>query len=313
MVTVLVGGVGGSKLALGVTRILAPDECALVVNTADDLEWHGLYVAPDIDTVLYTLGGIADPETGWGVEGDTTVVLEGLARYGFEPWFRIGDRDLATHIARTEWFRSGLRYTGVVLRLAEALGIKHLVLPMSDKIVRTIVHTTTGDLEFQEYFLTWQSVDRVTGFTFAGIDTAAPSAEVLVAVQEADVILLGPSNPFVSIGPILALRGMRDLLRQTEAPVVAVSPIVGGRALKGPASRMLQDLGYPSSATAVAGLYADFLDGFVMDVQNAELAAEAEALGMETLVTDTVMTTLEDRERVAHETIAFARGLGGLA
>jgi LPPG:FO 2-phospho-L-lactate transferase len=311
VLTVLVGGVGGAKLAAGLARSFPPHKLTFVVNTADDLEWHGLYVAPDVDTVLYTLGGIADPVTGWGIEGDTTVVLDALTDYGLEPWFRIGDRDLATHIARTTWMRADVRYTDVVARLAEGIGVDQTVLPMSDHPVRTIVHTADGDLEFQEYFLQWEAAAPISGFTFQGASSAPPSPEVLAAIRGAEAVLVGPSNPFVSIGPILSLPRVRDVLRQLEAPVLAISPIVGGQALKGPARRMLDDLGYDTSALAVACMYADFLDGFVLDVRDAELAAEVEALGMRVLLTDTVMKTIEDRARVARETVTFAMEFGG--
>jgi len=309
MITVLVGGVGGAKLALGLARILPPEALTVVVNTADDLEWHGLYVAPDVDTVLYTLAGVADPQTGWGIAGDTTIVLDGLRRYGLDAWFRIGDRDLATHIVRTEWLHSGLRYSEVVAGLARAFGIRQRVLPMSDQPVRTMVHTVEGDLAFQEYFVRRRAAVAVTGFSFVGLDAARPSQEVVEALTSAEAIIIGPSNPFVSIGPILALSGVRDLLHERRVPCVAVSPIVGGRALKGPADRMLRELGYDASAEAVARLYADFLDGFVLDVADASLRSAVEGLGMQALVMDTVMQSLADRERVAHETIAFAAAL----
>ena len=306
MYTVLCGGVGGVKLALGLAQVLPADELTIIVNTADDLIWHGLYVSPDVDTVLYTLAGVVDPQMGWGVAGDTTVTLDQLADYGLEPWFRIGDRDLATHIMRTDLMKQ-MRYTEVVSRLMEALGVAVRVLPMSDAPVRTIVHTSMGDLEFQEYFVGHRAAVPVHGITFSGIETAMPSTEVTRALRDAEAILVGPSNPFVSIGPMLALPGFREQLREGGAPVVAVSPIVGGRALKGPAARMLAELGYEVSTEAVAKMYADFLDGFVLDRVDAGVAGEIEAMGMKTLVTDTVMMSLDDKERLAREVLTFAR------
>lgn len=311
MLALLLGGVGGAKLALGLARTFLPEELTLIVNTADDLEWHGLYVAPDVDTVLYTLAGLADQRTGWGIADDTTAVLDALAEYGFEPWFRIGDRDLATHVARTEWMRSGMRYTEVVARLAAAMRVRVRVLPMSDQPLRTLVHTAEETLEFQDYFVRRRALVPVTGISFAGVESARPSPEVVAALREAEAIILAPSNPFVSIGPILALRGLRDALRAGQAPVVAISPIVGGRALKGPADQMLRDLGHEPSARAVAALYADFLDGFVLDVVDQGMHSDIEALGMRALVTNTVMKTMEEREELARETVAFAHGLRG--
>ncbi len=310
MISVLVGGVGGAKLALGLARILPAAELTVIVNTADDLEWHGLYVSPDVDTVLYTLGGVANLETGWGIAGDTTATLEALGKYGLETWFRIGDRDLATHIARSEWLSAGARYTDVVARLARGLGVGPRVLPMSDQPVRTIVHSDEGDLAFQEYFVHRQTNVTVKTISLMGIEDARPSPEVREALLASDAIVVGPSNPFVSIGPILALPGMRELLQQSCAARVAVSPIVGGKALKGPADRMLDQLGYTCSAESVARLYSDFLDGYVLDTSDAALAPTIEALGIHTLVTGTIMRTLDDRERVARETLAFAQLMG---
>jgi len=309
MLTVLSGGVGGAKLVLGLARAVPACELTVVVNTADDLHWHGLYVAPDLDTTLYTLAGLADPSAGWGLAGDTTVALDALAGFGFEPWFRVGDRDLATHIARTEWLDAGMRYTEVVERLAAALGVQSRVLPMSDRPVRTVVHTAEGDLEFQEYFLRRRAEVAITGIAFAGAEDAPPSPDVLEALADAEAIVIAPSNPFVSVGPLLALPGFREQLRQGPAPVVAVSPIVSGRALKGPAARMLHELGHAASALEVARLYADFLDGFVLDVADGEAAPAVEALGPRVLVTQTVMSTLEDKKRLASEVVAFGRSL----
>jgi LPPG:FO 2-phospho-L-lactate transferase len=309
MWAVLSGGVGGARFAWGAARVVPAGELTVIVNTADDLIWHGLYIAPDLDTVLYTLAGLANPETGWGIAGDTTHALDALAHLGLATWFRVGDRDLATHLARSEWLAGGATYTEVARRLAAALGVAARVLPMSDQPVRTVVHTAEGDLEFQEYFVHRQAALPITGLTFAGAEAARPTPAVFEALAVAEGIIVAPSNPFVSIGPILALPGLRQALRRRQAPTVAVSPIVGGKALKGPAARMLAELGHDVSALGVARLYADFLDGFVLDRVDAGLASQIEALGLRVLVTDTVMRTLKDREALARQTLQFARRL----
>ncbi|MGI9254762.1 MAG: 2-phospho-L-lactate transferase [Thermomicrobiales bacterium] len=302
----LAGGVGGAKLAQGLTLAAQPDKLTVVVNTADDFDLYGLRICPDLDTVLYTLGGIADPVQGWGVANDTTRTLEALAAYGEDPWFKLGDRDFATHILRTTRLRMGESLSSVMAGLARSLGIASHILPMSDSPVATIVQTATGELEFQEYFVARRQQDEVTGFRFTGIDQAKPAPGVLEAIREAQVIVLCPSNPFVSVGPILEIDAIGMAIEDADAPIVAISPIVGGSAIKGPAARMLASLGHEVSALGVARLYAGRCDGFVIDRQDAHLAKDIEDLGMSVLVTDTIMGGPEDRARLAAETLAFA-------
>jgi LPPG:FO 2-phospho-L-lactate transferase len=308
-VLALAGGVGGAKLAHGLYRALPPNELAVVVNTGDDFDLYGLRICPDADTVLYTLAGIANAETGWGVAGETWSALGMLERYGEETWFRIGDRDLATHVLRTARLRGGQTLTTALADLAERLGVRASLLPMCDEPVPTRVQTPDGELAFQDYFVRRRQTDSVRGVRFQGIENARVTEQARAAAAAAEVIVLCPSNPIVSIGPILAVPGMRELLRGANVPVVAVSPIVGGRALKGPADRMLTGLGVESSAYGVAGLYRGLASAFVLDREDANQAPRVEELGMRVLVTDTVMRTVEDRERLAREVLAFARTL----
>ena len=305
LIVALAGGVGGAKLADGLARVLAPGELTVVVNTGDDFELHGLRICPDLDTVMYTLGGLANPATGWGLAGDTFQALEMVGRYGGETWFRLGDRDLATHIIRTHWLRQGKTLSEVTAHLAAALGIASPILPMTDDVVATMVQTDEGELAFQEYFVRrgWQV--PVRGLRLAGVEAARPAPGVLAALAAAEAIILCPSNPFLSLDPILALRGVREALQKAH-PVVAVTPIVGGRALKGPAAKMMAELGLEVSSVTVAAHYRDFLDGFVLDAVDGQQGAPIEALGPRVLVTDTVMRTPDDRARLAREVLAFA-------
>jgi len=312
-IVVLAGGVGGAKLAHGFAQLDLGERLAVVVNTADDFELYGLAISPDLDTVLYTLAGIANPATGWGILGDTANTLAMIGRYGRSTWFWLGDRDLATHILRTERLRQGARLTDVTRELATALGVDARILPMCDEPVRTVVTTPDGDLPFQEYFVRRRQQDTVLAVRFAGIEQARPTPEVEQVLAAPEVIVLAPSNPIVSIGPILALPGLRERLRRTPAPVVAVSPIVAGRALKGPADRMLASLGHEVSPVGVARLYRDFLDGLVIDVQDAALAPAIADLGIAPYVTQAVMADPPDRARLAREVLAFARQLHGVA
>lgn len=310
----LSGGVGGAKLALGLSRVLPGDSLTVVCNTADDFDHLGLRICPDLDTVMYTLGGISNRDTGWGQAHETWSFLEALSHLGGETWFRLGDRDLATHVERTRRLRAGESLTDVTAALCGALGIAARVLPMSDDSVRTVVLTETGELSFQHYFVRDACGPTVSGFRFDGIDTARPSPAFLAALEDqaTAAILVCPSNPFVSVDPVLALDGVETALRRTKTPVVAVSPIVRGAAIKGPAAKMMAELGMPVTAVGVARYYRerDLLDGFVIDDADAGQAPEIEDLGLPALVTGTVMETLADRERLARKTIDFARGLG---
>jgi LPPG:FO 2-phospho-L-lactate transferase len=308
-VCALAGGVGGAKLAGGLQDVLPPGELSMVVNTADDFDLWGLHICPDLDTVMYTLAGISNSETGWGIMDESFETLNMLERYGEETWFRLGDRDLATHILRTSRLRSGETLTEVTAGLSAVLGVDSAVLPMSDDPVFTVLETAEGHLEFQEYFVRRGQRDEVLAIELRGIQDARPTERVLAAISGADAIVLCPSNPVVSVGPILALPGMKGALTSSSAPKVAVSPIVGGRALKGPADRMLASLGHEVSAAGVARMYAGLVGGMVIDRTDEEERAGIEALGMRVLVTQSVMRDAEDRARLASETLEFSAGL----
>ncbi|HLH74936.1 MAG TPA: 2-phospho-L-lactate transferase [Chloroflexota bacterium] len=309
MIVALAGGVGGAKLADGLYRTLPAGQLRVVVNTADDLDLFGLRICPDVDTVMYTLAGLANPETGWGIAGDTFEALAMLSRYERDVWFKVGDRDFATHIARTDRLRAGLSLTAVTSELCRALGIQAEILPMADEPIATRLLTGAGSLEFQDYFVRRHHEDLVIGVEFHGIAAARPTSAVQNAVSRAEAIIFCPSNPIVSIGPILAVPGLRDLLIQRAVPKVGVSPIVGGRALRGPADRMLGSLGHEISAYGVAKLYQGILDGFVIDEADARLAGRIESLGMHVLVTPTIMTTTGDRADLAMRVLDFCTQL----
>jgi LPPG:FO 2-phospho-L-lactate transferase len=310
----LAGGVGGARLAHGLQSIVGSD-LTVVVNSADDVERHGLLVCPDHDTVLYTLAGIEGP-LGWGIADDSTAAMTQLGVYGEETWFGLGDRDLAAHIVRSARVRAGSSLTEANLGLQRSLGLLATILPMTDDPVRTEIRTAEGWLEFQDYFVRRRQEPEVLEVRFRGVGTAVPTTAVLRAIEGAAQIVIAPSNPIVSVGPILALAGLRGALAQARsagAPIVAVSGIVGGRALKGPADRMLASLGHESSALGVARLYAGLATGFVLDPIDAHHAPEIERLGLRTLVTDTIMVDDASRGRVAGEILAFAATLARAA
>jgi len=307
----LAGGVGGAKLADGLQQIVAPGDLTVVVNTGDDLERHGLAVCPDHDTVLYTLAGIADPVQGWGIAGETFEVAAQLARLGEDTWFRLGDRDIATHLFRTERLRAGARPTAVALELADRLGVRTRVLPMTDATVRTRVRTDAGWLDFQDYFVRLHQEPEVREVRFEGVDAATVTPEVREALRAAEVIVVAPSNPIVSIGPILAVPGLLGEIAAARArgvPAVGVSGIVRGKALRGPADRMLATLGDESSALGVARRYAavGLLDVFVIDRQDEALADTVRAIGLEVVVTDTIMTDGASRAALAQTMVESA-------
>jgi LPPG:FO 2-phospho-L-lactate transferase len=307
-VVLLAGGVGGAKMADGLAANLGAD-LTVVVNTGDDLELHGLAIWPDHDTVTYTLAGLDDEVRGWGLRGESWTVMDRLEALGEVEWFRLGDRDLATHLWRTDRLRAGHRPTQVALELATRMGIMSRILPMADEPVRTEVRTDDGWLEFQEYFVHRHQEPTVHEVRFRGVESARPTAEVLAALQAAEIVVIAPSNPVVSIDPILALPGMRDAIGKAlerGVPVVAVSGIIGGKALKGPADRMLASLGEVSSAVRVAARYAPLISHFVMDDVDAALRPDVEALGIHTLVTDTIMTDHASRAAFAAEVLRFA-------
>jgi LPPG:FO 2-phospho-L-lactate transferase len=271
----------------------------VIGNVGDDAEIHGLHISPDLDTVMYTLAGIAHRRQGWGIEGETFHCLEALRRLGGETWFQLGDRDLATHLYRTERLRCGAALSEVTGELTARLGVVARIVPATDDRLRTMVRTAGGALDFQTYFVRRRARDRVLGLDFDGALQARPAPGVLDALADASVVVLCPSNPFLSIGPILAVGAIRDALRKTVAPVIAITPIVGGRALKGPAARMMKSMGYQTSAAAVAEMYRDFLDIFVLDRADARLAPQVEALGMRAVVTNTVMSGVAQRKALA--------------
>jgi len=308
-VLALAGGVGGAKLAAGLQDVLPPVELSVVVNTADDFDLWGLRICPDLDTVMYTLAGISNPETGWGIAGETFETLNMLGRYDEDTWFKLGDRDLATHILRTKRLRAGDTLSDVTAGLSGALGVESTLMPMSDDPVSTVLETPAGRLEFQEYFVRRGQRDEVLRVELRGIESARPTEAVLAAISGADAIVLCPSNPVVSVGPILALPGVREALARSSAPKVAVSPIVGGRALKGPADKMLASLGHEVSATGVARIYEDLVDGIIVDGIDEGERDGIGTLGMSVLVTDSVMRNAADRARLASETLEFGLGM----
>lgn len=297
-VTVLAGGVGGARLADGVSRAAPGSELTVVVNVGDDFEWQGLRVSPDLDTVLYTLAGREGGE-GWGLADDSTAVLEALSALGGDAWFRIGDRDLATHLRRTALLRAGRSLSEVTSELSSALGVRARLLPVTDDPHPTLIETDEGELAFQEYFVRRRQQDEVRGVRFPGAEGARPAPGVLDAIAQADVVLLAPSNPFVSVAPLLAVPGVRQALEAARAPRLAVSPIVGGRAVKGPAGAMLRSLGHEVSALGVARLLRGLCDVFVLDEVDAGLAPAVAALGIEPLVADTMMPSRPRRAALA--------------
>jgi LPPG:FO 2-phospho-L-lactate transferase len=302
-VTLLAGGTGGTKLAHGFA-MLDDVELTVIVNVADDLDLHGLHISPDIDALLYTLGGLIDVQRGWGVTDDTYNAHTMFARFGEPVWFTLGDADLATHVTRTRLLSEGRSLTDATATMAAALGIGSRILPATDDRCRTIVVTDDGPLDFQEYFVRHRQEPEVRGVRLDGIGDARPSAAVLNAIGDADLLVIGPSNPIVSIGPILALDGVREAIIAVPRRV-GVSPIIGGRALKGPAARMLGSLGHESSAVGVARIYGDLLTHWVIDDTDAELAPRVGELGLEPVVLDTIIAADDDRARLAGELLVI--------
>jgi LPPG:FO 2-phospho-L-lactate transferase len=298
-VVALAGGVGAARFLDGLTRVIAPERVFIIGNTADDAEIHGLHISPDLDTVTYTLAGLANPEHGWGIHGDSFRCLDALGQLGADTWFQLGDVDLATHLYRTERLRQGANLTVVTSEIARALKVRSTLVPMSNEAVRTRICTPAGELEFQTYFVKRRARDRVIGMRFEGAAEARPAPGLMAAIEKAEAIILCPSNPFISIGPILAVPGIRDALRGRRERVAAISPIVGGRALKGPAAKMMKSMQMKASAAEVAKLYEDFVGVFVMDEVDRKRAGQVEALGMRPVVTDTVMIGLRERKALA--------------
>jgi LPPG:FO 2-phospho-L-lactate transferase len=299
MITALAGGVGAARFLTGLVKLVDEKDLSIIVNTGDDIELFGLHVSPDIDIVAYTLAGIVDEEKGWGIRGDTFQCLEALRRLKQEVWFNIGDGDMATHIFRTNLLKKGLRLSEVTAEVSRALGLKMAILPMTDDKFETRIVTGEGSIHFQEYLVKGRAKDEVLGVEFVGADKAEPAAGVIDSLANAELVIVCPSNPIVSIGTILAVKGVRDALRHTEAKKVAISPIIAGAPIKGPADKLLRGLGLEVSACSVAKLYADFLDTFILDAADSAEKDKIEKLGIEVRVTNTVMRTLEDKIQLA--------------
>ena len=305
------GGVGGAKLALGLARLLPPDDLTIVVNTGDDETFHGLRVSPDVDSVVYALAGMTSRETGWGVEGDSFRAMEALGRLGGETWFRLGDLDLATHLRRTELLAAGRTLSEATREICAALGVRHAVAPMSDAPVRTIIETAeSGAMAFQDYFVRRACEPRAVAVRFDGADDAPPSPAFAAALESADAIVFCPSNPVVSVEPVLAVRGVRRAIERFPGPRVAVSPIVGGRAIRGPAAKMMAELGEDPSAVGVARRCARLADALILDECDAHLAAAVEAQGVAARVAQTVMTSDADKTALAETVLRVAFGDG---
>jgi LPPG:FO 2-phospho-L-lactate transferase len=310
-IVAIAGGVGGAKLALGLTRVLAPAHLTIVVNTGDDETFHGLHVSPDLDTVTYALAGLTNQETGWGLAGDSFRTLDALERLGGETWFRLGDLDMATHLRRTELLAGGASLSEATAAIASSLGVAHAIVPMTDDPVRTVAVTDEGELAFQAYFVKRSCEPRIRSVRFDGCDAARPSPGFIAAIRSADAIVFCPSNPIVSIGPVLALPGVRDAIETFTGPRIAVSPIVGGRALKGPAAKMMAELGEEVSSVGVARRLMGVCDTLVVDTEDAAHAGKIEALGMHAVVTGTVMVGDADKERLAAEILQLVVGRDG--
>ncbi len=308
-VTCLAGGVGAARFLGGLSRVYPSEKTTVIVNTGDDLEYLGTYISPDIDIVTYTLADVVDEEKGWGLRGDTYHCMGQLERYGAETWFRIGDMDFATHILRAAYLQQGFTLAEVTERFAGYLGVKVRILPMSNDRVATKVKTPAGILDFQEYFVKRKFADRVEDVSYEGATHATPAEGVLGALKNADAILLCPSNPILSIGPILAIPGIREALAKARGRIVGVSPIVGGKAIKGPLDKIMEHLGLEVSPYGVAQLYRGVLDGFVIDESDRQVSPKIASLGMRVSVTSTVMTSPEAKQRLAQETIRLAESI----
>lgn len=305
-IVVLCGGVGGAKLVLGLSKVLPPERLLVVVNTGDDFEHFGLTICPDLDTVTYTLADLADKERGWGRADETWHFMDSMRQLGGADWFNLGDRDLALHAERTRRLKAGERLSDVTAALLDKLGVKVPVVPMSDDPVRTVVQTDEGPLPFQHYFVRRRCEPKVSGFRFEGIARARPHPAIKAALAEAEAVVIAPSNPYVSVDPILALDDLRGAIRAAPAPVIAVSPIVGGQALKGPAAKMMDELGIPASVEAVAEHYRGLVDAMVIDWKDAGAHDAIAQLGMRALTVNTIMTTLDERIALARDVIDIA-------
>jgi LPPG:FO 2-phospho-L-lactate transferase len=299
MITALAGGVGAARFLTGLLKLVKQEDVSVIVNTGDDIEMFGLHISPDIDIIAYTLVGIVDEEKGWGIKGDTFRCLNKLKKLGLETWFALGDKDFATHIFRTELLRKGFTLSQVTDEICRALGLKVNILPMTNDKFETRIKIEEGSVHFEEYFVRRESKDKVLGVEFFGAANAKAAPKVIDSIIDAEVVVVCPSNPIVSIGTILSVDGVRDTLRRTSAKVVGVSPIVAGAPIKGPADKLLRGLGFEVSAFSVANLYSDFLDSFVIDTKDVGEKNRIEKLGINVKITDTLMQSLEDKVRLA--------------
>jgi LPPG:FO 2-phospho-L-lactate transferase len=306
MITALAGGVGAAKFLQGLAQVVPQKEITAIVNTGDDIELYGLHISPDLDIVMYTLAGVVDEEKGWGIRGDTFHCLEMLRKYGYETWFNLGDKDLATHIHRTTLIKSGLTLSEATDKLCQAFGLEVKILPMTNDKFTTKIVTDKGTMHFEEYFVKRNAKDKVLNVVFEGVDKAQPASGVVEAIKDSNLIIVCPSNPIVSIGTILSVKNIRAALKTTEAKVVAVSPIVGGRPVKGPADKLMEGLGLTVSAYSVAKLYSDFLDVFIIDHVDQAEKERIEDLGLKVIVTNTIMKTLDDKVQLAKLVIECA-------
>jgi len=303
MITALAGGVGASKFLQGLALVMPPEDITVIVNTGDDIEMFGLYVAPDLDIVTYTLADIANPATGWGIRGDSFECLTALKRLGAEQWFNLGDRDLATHIWRTMMLREGSTLSMAANHIRKSLGVPSTILPMTDTHTPTMILTEDGEIHFQEYLVKRRAEIAIRGIRFENIEASVPAPGTLEAIRDSKTVIVCPSNPLISIGPILAVPGLRDVLKATSANVVAISPVVRGSSLKGPTDRMLRDLKMEVSAAQVARMYSDFIDIFVVDASDAAQGQAIEETGLEVLVTNTVMSGIDEKKNLARSVL----------
>jgi len=303
MITALAGGVGAARFLQGLVKVVPEEEITVIVNTGDDIELYGLHISPDLDIVMYTLASIVDEEKGWGIRGDTFHCLDMLRKYGHETWFNLGDKDFATHIYRTHLLRSGLPLSKVTKTLCQKLGLKVKILPMTDDKFETKIVTPKGAMHFQEYLVKRKAQDEVIDVLFERAKEAKPAPGVVDSILNAEAVIVCPSNPIVSIGTILSLNDIKKAVEETRAKVAAVSPIVGGSPVKGPADKLMRGLGLDVSACAVADLYRGFLDAFVIDQADRTQKEQIEKLGLHVVVTDTIMKSLDDKIRLAKVTL----------
>jgi LPPG:FO 2-phospho-L-lactate transferase len=303
LITVLAGGVGAARYLQGLIGIIPERNITIIVNTGDDAEFFGLHVSPDIDTILYTLKNMADKKKGWGIKGDSFNCLNMLKKYGYETWFKLGDKDLALNIYRTQLLRKGFTLSEATKKISKRLGLNLEILPMTNDKFVTKIETPSETIHFQEYFVKRHAMDEVVDVKFEGVNEAQPGPNVINSILNSDAIIICPSNPIVSIGTILSVKGVKQALKETSAKIVAISPIVGGKTIKGPADKMMQGMGLEASAFGVAELYKDFLNSIVIDQIDETEKTRIEELGINVIVTNTIMRTLEDKIQLARVTL----------